>query len=109
MNLIQFKNNLGEALEQGDVVLIGEKQLSPYYGANKILTPEVDSAQRAYDTRVCGIVFEVYAELKAEVGDRTNGEGGHPKAKRKSAAKSVRLHSIQLQSFTHEELAAIDR
>jgi hypothetical protein len=60
----QFINGLGEALEQGDVVVIGANQASEYYGANdNIPIPEVDATDRVGDTRVCGIVCAVHAEV----------------------------------------------
>ena len=60
----QFLNPLGEALEQGDVVVIGENQASLYYGPeNSVPIPEVDTTERAYDRRVCGIVSEVLGEV----------------------------------------------
>ena len=53
----QFVNNLGDTLEQGDVVVIAGDQPSHSYGANNnIPVPEVDLAQHTGDTRVCGIV-----------------------------------------------------
>jgi hypothetical protein len=63
----QFVNGLGEALEQGDVVVVGAAQPSLSYGPNNnIPIPEVEVAQHDYDTRVCGIVSEVYGELRSE-------------------------------------------
>jgi hypothetical protein len=83
----QFVNRLGETLEEGDVIVIGDNQTSLYYGANKeVPIPEVDVTQNAYDTRVCGIVCEVFADLKAE-----NAEKAQP------------------QAFTSEELEKMDR
>jgi hypothetical protein len=59
----QFVNNLGEPLEQGDVLIIGETQGSlSYTESGHIPVPEVDLARQAYDSRVCGIVSEAYAD-----------------------------------------------
>jgi hypothetical protein len=93
----QFVNKLGEALEQGDVVVIGENQSSLYYGPNNnIPIPEIDIAQRAYDTRVCGIVDEVHAFLQAEQAAKT-------------AAESDRPAAMQSRDFTPEELGKLER
>lgn len=52
-----FINAVGDVLEQGDVVVIGGEKINHYYGlGNTIPVPEVDTTDRAYDTRVCGIV-----------------------------------------------------
>jgi hypothetical protein len=58
----QFVNTLGEALEAGDVVVVGERQEALYYAEGSgIPVPEVDLARGAYDSRVCGIVVEAFA------------------------------------------------
>jgi uncharacterized ParB-like nuclease family protein len=55
-----FINAVGETLEQGDVVILGGGEINHYYGvANSIPVPEIDLTDRAYDTRVCGIVESV--------------------------------------------------
>src|SRR5262249_20135284 len=55
-----FINAVGDTLEQGDVVVVGGNEVSHYYGVgNSIPVPEVDLTNRAYDTRVCGIVESV--------------------------------------------------
>lgn len=55
-----FINAVGETLEQGDVVVLGGNEVDRYYGVgNSIPVPEVDLTDRAYDTRVCGIVDSV--------------------------------------------------
>ena len=67
----QFINTLGEALEQGDVVIIGEKQPELFYGEGDIVPiPEVDLAHDVYDSRVCGVVAEVLGEVDDD-GKRT--------------------------------------
>jgi hypothetical protein len=92
----QFVNKLDETLEQGDVVVIGENQSSLCYGPNNIPIPEIDIAQRAYDTRVCGIVDEVHAFLQAEQATKTAGESDRPGA-------------VQVRDFAPEELEKLDR
>ena len=55
-----FINAVGDALERGDVVVVGGNEVKHYYGVgNSIPVPEVDLTDRAYDTRVCGIVESV--------------------------------------------------
>jgi len=66
----QFVNKVADTLEQGDIVVIGDNQASQYYGQNNnIPIPEVDLAQRVYDTRVCGIVTEVHVPVGPESGE----------------------------------------
>lgn len=63
----RFINSLDDPLEEGDVVVIRDKQISTYYGLhNNIPVPEVDLTQRAYDQLVCGIVSEVHLEMVSE-------------------------------------------
>jgi hypothetical protein len=96
----QFVNHLGESLEQGDVVVIGENQVSLYYGpGNSVPIPEVDTTNRAYDTRVCGIVSEVHGEAMTMVQEQAN-----PRVRRRR-----RLGVTEVRSFTPEELAQLDR
>jgi hypothetical protein len=58
-----FVNRVGDTLEQGDVVVIGEYQVSHYSGTqNNIPILEVDLTDRACDTRVCGIVAKFVTE-----------------------------------------------
>jgi hypothetical protein len=107
----QFVNNLGETLEEGDVVVIGDNQASLYYGPNNsVPILEVDIAQRAYDTRVCGIVSEVHAELKSEKSEEVKSGA---KVKKMTEAevdkKSGKSETVQLREFTSEEFAKLDR
>jgi len=82
----QFINKLGEALEEGDVVVIGGNQSVLSYGQyDNIPIPEVDLTQEAYDTAVCGIVSEVHGELKP------SPEEGSLGAKAKSGKKKAKL------------------
>jgi hypothetical protein len=58
-----FVNRVGDALEQGDVVVISKHESAIYSGTdNNIPLPEVDLTNQAYDTRVCGIVARAVAE-----------------------------------------------
>jgi cytoskeletal protein CcmA (bactofilin family) len=95
----QFVNRLGESLEQGDVVVIGENQTSLYYGPeNSVPIPEIDTTERAYDTRVCGIVSEVHGEVVSTAREQAN-----PGARRRR-----RLEVTEVRSFTPEELGQRD-
>jgi hypothetical protein len=52
-----FLNGVGDTLEQGDVVVLSQKEPVHYYGNNNnIPIPEVDLTDEPYDKRVCGIV-----------------------------------------------------
>jgi hypothetical protein len=103
----QFINNLGDTLEQGDVVVIGENQASLYYGQNdNIPIPEIDLAQREYDTRVCGIVHEVHIPLAQENSElHTTGTD----VKKSRIGKGRRKADLVRQVFTPEELEKLDR
>ncbi len=58
-----FVNRVGDAVEQGDVVVISRHESSIFSGTdNNIPLPEVDLAEKAYDTRVCGIVASAVSE-----------------------------------------------
>jgi hypothetical protein len=103
----QFINNLGDTLEQGDVVVIGGNQASLFYGQNdNIPIPEIDLAQREYDTRVCGIVHEVHIPLAQENSELHTAGTDVRKSK---AAKGRRKADVVRQVFTPEELEKLDR
>jgi hypothetical protein len=58
-----FVNRVGDALEQGDVVVISKHESAIYSGTdNNIPLPEVDLTDQAYDKRVCGIVAQAVTE-----------------------------------------------
>src|SRR6185295_656542 len=62
----EFVNALMEPVEEGDVVVIEENQTSLFHEPNNnIPVPEIDLTQRAYDTRVCGVVFKVFARIES--------------------------------------------
>ena len=59
----QFVNALDETLEAGDVVVVGQNQISLFYGENDAIPiPEVDLTESAYDRRVYGVVAEVHPQ-----------------------------------------------
>jgi len=98
----QFINALDEVLEEGDVVVIGANQSSHYYGQrDNIPIPEVDLAQSAYDTSVCGIVCEVYGELQS----RSESDQG----KKSKEGKKTRKSEMRPQAFTPAELDEMGR
>ncbi len=82
----QFINNLGESLEEGDVIIIGSNQASLYYGQNgSIPIPEVDLASTSYDTKVCGIVCDVVKDSSQNSDKKTeNLELVEAKGKKKT-------------------------
>ncbi|HKQ74172.1 MAG TPA: hypothetical protein VJ810_10770 [Blastocatellia bacterium] len=98
----QFINKLGETVEEGDVVVIGQNQSMLFYGQHEnIPIPEIDLAESAYQTGVCGIVCETHGELRQQPeGD----EGGKAKGARKTK-KPV----IAPQAFTLEEMEKQER
>lgn len=58
-----FVNRVGDTLEQGDVVVISQHPVAYYSGSqNNIPILEVDLTDKAYDTRVCGIVARFVTE-----------------------------------------------
>jgi hypothetical protein len=107
MSTIQFVNNLGEALEQGDVVVIGRGKASPPEGPVPIV--EADLTDSAYDTRVCGVVCETHVELKLESGPESETGGKAKKAAAKAARKEHKAESSASQAYTLEELETLDR
>jgi hypothetical protein len=111
MDMMRFVNNSRATLEQGDVVVFADHLVTLFYGPNnEIPIPEIDITERVYDTRVCGIVSEVQAELKIE---RDASVYSPPEAKKGSRAKKTQVSQsdkpFQPQAFTVEELAILDR
>jgi hypothetical protein len=105
----QFVNKIGETLELGDVVVIGENQSSLYYGVNdNIPIPEVDLARTAYDTRVCGIVSQVHAELSSETKQTEEAGSTDKNAPQAKASKGRSKAKLHPRTFTAEELKEMD-
>jgi hypothetical protein len=104
----QFVNTLGETLEQGDVVVIGDNQTSLYYGPDNIIPiPEVDLTDQAYDTRVCGIVADVRGELMAQATTKAGAKA--KKATKAKRAKERRKTAVmEVRTFASDELAEMD-
>ncbi|HLG16346.1 MAG TPA: hypothetical protein VJH03_17835 [Blastocatellia bacterium] len=107
MSFIQFLNGLGDALERGDVVVIGDKQTGE--SPSQEVFPEVDLTNQSYDSRVCGIVSAVSVELKLQSAQETSA--AEPRAKKRVKTKVPKATGKGLQPEAHsiEELDEIDR
>lgn len=86
MQLVEFVNNIGDSLEQGDVVVLGQRQETLATARPYQLTPEVDLTERSYDTRVCGVVSEVRVELRLD-GETAGEEAAAPAPEEAAADK----------------------
>jgi len=110
-----FVNNVGETLEQGDVVVIGGDPASLYYGPDyTVPIPEIDLAQRDYDTRVCGIVCEIHIGTKSEpVSEKAAKVESGKKSLNFSSGivrkKGKKIEHVEPQTFTRDELENLDR
>lgn len=136
MQLIQFLNQNEEPVEQGDVVIIGDEQARLYQSPHGEIYPEVDLTDVAYDTRACGIVAELYAEVLVEeikregegsseaittagAGEASEGTSAPEKGKStrrarkadkpKHGDKSQEAGALSGQTFTEEEFNRLDR
>ena len=106
-----FINAVGDTLEQGDVVVLGDNEVGHYYGTgNTIPVPEVDLTDQAYDTRVCGIVESVVLvdglplhEVKEPTEDEIKALQAEKNARRRKAAEEA-LAARQVHPL--EKLAA---
>jgi hypothetical protein len=117
MNLVQFTNNLDESVTQGDVLVIGHRKASSSHHAsmgNPVVGVEV--ADTAFDTRVCGIVFEVHADLApeglvppgADVPPGLEPESSAHAGKRK-ASKASKARQQSMQVYSLKQLEKLDR
>jgi hypothetical protein len=70
---------------------------------------EVDLAQSVNDTSVCGIVHDLYAEHKPDPGPESDADGTEDKVGGRGANKRGKARPGPSQSFTLEELQAVDR
>jgi hypothetical protein len=102
MGLLQFVNKTAEVLEQGDVVVIATRQ--PNAAGSSIPTIEVDLAQSANDTSVCGIVHDLYAEHKPDPGPESDAARTEDKTGGRGAGKRGKARPGAGQSFTLDEL-----
>jgi hypothetical protein len=89
-----FVNAVGDALEQGDVVVLNTTEPVGYYGAHDAIpVPEVDLTDQAYDTRVCGIVADFVRATELPTVDPRPDDpdpGTHPFARYGAAAEGER-------------------
>lgn len=109
MSLLRFVNNVGEVLERGDVVVIASRQPDMQDRAGSMPTAEVDLAQRIYDTAVCGIVHDLYAEHKPDPEQGPEADRDAEKASGRSGRKRSQAKVVSTQAFTLEELETLDR
>lgn len=101
----RFVNSVEETLELGDVVVVGGNQSSLYYGTgDKIPVPEADLTDKAYDTRVCGIVCEVHGRLEAEGDAQEDGAQESASKKAGSSRKKKSSAPQQVRELTSDEL-----
>jgi hypothetical protein len=97
----EFVNNMGESLEQGDVVVISKNQVSLFQGKdNNIPVPEVDLTATAYDTRVCGVVCEFTGQVKS--AESENVTKGKATKQSKASAKQEQSGDVQPGAFMSE-------
>jgi len=108
MSLLQFRNNVGETLERGDVVIFSQRQ--PSLGAEAGMpVVEADLSRRAYDTSVCGIVYDLYTEHRPEDGPEPDvGKASEPKGSGRGRRKPGTERGSS-QRFTLAELEKLDR
>jgi hypothetical protein len=91
-----FINNSGDALEEGDVVVLRGDSVTTFYGENDTIpVPEVDLTSSAYDRRVCGIVAEVLVEEEPALPTGMQSESGDGD---ETEEVDVHLDSGQLES-----------
>ncbi|HEX7241243.1 MAG TPA: hypothetical protein VF263_13295, partial [Longimicrobiaceae bacterium] len=89
-----FVNHTGDPVEQGDVVVLGERGAVEYWSTgNSIPIPEVDLAAELHDRRVCGIVDVVttqralpFADAREPQRPAKSGKGRRRKAAEEEAA-----------------------
>lgn len=124
MNLIQFVNKYDEAVEQGDVVVIGKKQSRLLRGPQHEICPEVDLTATAYDPRACGVVATLHAEVWFEEDEQAAEESPEGEAETSGAKKGKRASKADKpaksskadddaaapdsQKFTPEEFESLD-
>jgi hypothetical protein len=117
MHLVQFTNNLEHSVTQGDVLIIGHRKASLSHHAsmgNPVIGAEV--ADGAYDTRVCGIVYEVHAEAvhdalipPAAEPEDARAARGKSKAKSSKASKASKARHLAMQAYDLKQLEKLDR
>ncbi len=98
----QFVSRGEEPLEQGDLVVISANQSSSYHASDDIPIPEVEIADAAYDTLVCGIVTGVHCEVPESSKEKDRKSGGKREKSQEKTAEFSRM-------FTAEEVEKFDR
>jgi hypothetical protein len=113
MHLVQFTNNLEQSVTQGDVLVIGHRKASLTHHAsmgNPVIGAEI--ADEAYDTRVCGIVYEVHADAAPDAlippaADPEKASAARGKSKK--ASKASKARQMEMQSYDLKQLEKLDR
>ena len=114
-----FINAAGDTLEQGDVVVISSTPVDHFTGVDgKIPLPEVDLTDKAYDTRLCGIVDSVlvdsslpYVEPQIDTKEQARFEKAYTKwaKEKKKTPKSSLIISgtlepdLSLEAFLQDD------
>jgi hypothetical protein len=114
-----FINAAGDTLEQGDVVVISSTPVDHFTGVNgKIPLPEVDLTDKAYDTRLCGIVDSVlldsslpYVEPQIDTKEQARFEKAYTrwaKEKQKVPKSTLRISptvepDLSVEAFLSED------
>jgi hypothetical protein len=97
-----FVNRIGASVELGDVLVIGADQPAFHYGLrNNIPVPEIDLASNAYDSRICGIVYQVIGELPDSGSSSQAGEQTAPPGESYEAVNAT----ADMRRFTETEIA----
>ncbi len=104
-----FVNRVDDTLEQGDVVIISEHQVSHYSGSqNNIPIPEVDLTDIPYNSCVCGIVAKVTTDKDlpyVEVESQTQPEMQPEEIEKLEVSDIEILHPLKaLAAESKEEL-----
>lgn len=105
-----FVNQSGDELEEGDVVVLGEKSIKVYYGNNdNIPVPEVDLTTTSYNRCVCGIVSEILVEEEPNMPIGAEGNEIKEKGKTKKRVKGDIDDGVKrLQVFSSKEIDKLD-
>jgi len=104
MSLLQFVNNVGDTLEKGDVVVIAARQAGIQDRPEAMPVLEIDLTEETYDTTVCGVVNDLYAEHKLDLPPESDG-----KSSGRSGGKRGQAKTGSTQAFTMGELETLDR
>ena len=97
----KFINVIGEQLEEGDIVIVGQNQSSLCYGTyDAVPIPEVDFTQKAYDVAVCGIV----CQLDGEVESASESKSKNAKSGKKNKMKIRQFSLDEVEQYGHGQV-----